>query len=111
MYTEVFRYILVPVFVAVLSSGAFTAIVNKILSRKSDVSTLSKSCSELIKNCDRQAEGLSVVMESLEILLEAMHEKGLVNGESEHVRQSINNYLMTCTERGLYMSQKKGKNE
>ena len=111
MYIDFFRHILVPVLVALLSSGAFTAIVNKILSRKSDVSTLSKSCSELIKNCDRQAEGLSVVMESLEILLEAMHEKGLVNGESEHVRQSINNYLMTCTERGLYMSQKKGENE
>ena len=109
MYTEIFRYILVPVFVAVLSSGAFTAIVNKILSRKSDVSTLSKSCSELIKNCDRQAEGLSVVMESLSILLEVMHGKGLINGESEHVRQSINNYLMTCTERGLYMSQNKGE--
>lgn len=109
MYTEFFRYVLVPVLVAVLSSGAFTAIVNKILSRKSDVSTLSKSCSELIKNCDRQAEGLSVVMESLAILLEVMHEKGLVNGQSEHVRQSINNYLMTCAERGLYMSQEKGK--
>lgn len=109
MYTEIFRYILVPVFVAVLSSGAFTAIVNKILSRKSDVNTLSKSCSELIKNCDRQAEGLSVVMESLAILLEVMHEKGLVNGQSEHVRQSINNYLMTCAERGLYMSQNKGE--
>ena len=111
MYTEIFRYILVPVLVAVLSSGAFTAIVNKILSRKSDVSTLSKSCSELIKNCDRQAEGLSVVMESLSILREVMHGKGLINGESEHVRQSINNYLMTCAERGLYMSQKKEKNE
>lgn len=109
MYTEIFRYVLVPVLVAVLSSGAFTAIVNKILSRKSDVSTLSKSCSELIKNCDRQAEGLSVVMESLAILLEVMHEKGLVNGQSEHVRQSINNYLMTCAERGLYMSQEKGR--
>ena len=109
MYTEIFRYILVPVLVAVLSSGAFTAIVNKILSRKSDVTTLSKSCSELIKNCDRQAEGLSVVMESLAILLEVMHEKGLVNGQSEHVRQSINNYLMTCAERGLYMSQEKGR--
>ena len=109
MYTEIFRYILVPVLVAVLSSGAFTAIVNKILSRKSDVTTLSKSCSDLIKNCDRQAEGLSVVMESLAILLEVMHEKGLVNGQSEHVRQSINNYLMTCAERGLYMSQEKGR--
>ena len=109
MDTDVFSYVLVPILVAVLSSGAFTAIVNKLLSHKSDVSTLSKSCSDLIKNCDRQAEGLSVVMESLEILLEAMHEKGIVNGESEHVRQSINNYLMTCTERGLYMSQNKGE--
>ena len=109
MYIDFFRHILVPVLVALLSSGAFTAIVNKILSRKSDVSTLSKSCSDLIKNCDRQAEGLSVVMESLAILLEAMHEKGIVNGESEHVRQSINNYLMTCTERGLYMSKNKGE--
>lgn len=109
MYIDFFRHILVPVLVALLSSGAFTAIVNKILSRKSDVSTLSKSCSDLIKNCDRQAEGLSVVMESLEILLEAMHEKGIINGESEHVRQSINNYLMTCAERGLYMSQEKEK--
>ena len=109
MYIDFFRHILVPVLVALLSSGVFTAIVNKILSRKSDVSTLSKSCSDLIKNCDRQAEGLSVVMESLAILLEAMHEKGIVNGESEHVRQSINNYLMTCTERGLYMSKNKGE--
>ena len=109
MYIDFFRHILVPVLVALLSSGAFTAIVNKILSRKSDVSTLSKSCSDLIKNCDRQAEGLSVVMESLEILLEVMHEKGIINGESEHVRQSISNYLMTCAERGLYMSQDKGK--
>ena len=109
MYIDFFRHILVPVLVALLSSGAFTAIVIKILSRKSDVSTLSKSCSNLIKNCDRQAEGLSVVMESLSILLEAMHEKGIINGESEHVRQSINNYLMTCAERGLYMSQDKGK--
>ena len=109
MYIDFFRHILVPVLVALISSGAFTAIVNKILSRKSDVTTLSKLCSDLIKNCDRQAEGLSVVMESLAILLEAMHEKGIVNGESEHVRQSINNYLMTCAERGLYMSQNKGE--
>ena len=97
---DILRFVAVPVIVAVLSSGAFSAMINKRIERKNDIA-------KLAKNCDRQAEGLSVVMESMELLLEVMHEKGLVNGESEHVRSSINNYLMTCTERGLYMTEKK----
>ena len=104
---ELLRYVAVPVIVAVLSSGAFSAMINKRIERKNDIAKLAKSCDAVIRNCDRQAEGLSVVMESMSVLLEAMHEKGLVNGESEHVRSSINNYLMTCAERGLYMTEKK----
>ena len=104
---ELLRYVVVPVIVAVLSSGVFSAMINKRIERKNDIAKLAKSCDAVIRNCDRQAEGLSVVMESMAVLLEAMHEKGLVNGESEHVRSSINNYLMTCAERGLYMTEKK----
>ena len=104
---DILRFVAVPLVVAVLSSGAFTAIINKHIERKNDIAKLAKSCDAVIRNCDRQAEGLSVVMESMAVLLEAMHERGLVNGESEHVRSSINNYLMTCTERGLYMTEKK----
>ena len=101
------RFVAVPVIVAVLSSGAFSAMINKRIERKNDIAKLAKSCDAVIRNCNTQAEGPSVVMESMAVLLEAMHEKGLVNGESEHVRASINNYLMTCTERGLYMKEKK----
>ena len=104
---DVLHFVAVPLVVAVLSSGAFTAIINKHIERKNDIAKLAKSCDAVIRNCDRQAEGLSVVMESMELLLEVMHEKGLVNGESEHVRSSINNYLITCAERGLYMTEKK----
>ena len=104
---DILRFVAVPLVVAVLSSGAFTAIINKHIERKNDTAKLAKRCDAVIRNCDRQAEGLSVVMESMALLLEVMHEKGLVNGESEHVRSSINNYLMTCTERGLYMAEKK----
>lgn len=104
---DILRFVVVPVVVAVLSSGAFSAIINKRIERRKDIAKLAKSCDAVIRNCDRQAEGLSVVMESMALLLEVMHEKGLVNGESEHVRSSINNYLMTCAERGLYMTEKK----
>lgn len=104
---DILRFVAVPLVVAGLSSGAFTAIINKHIERKNDIAKLAKRCDAVIRNCDRQAEGLSVVMESMALLLEVMHEKGLVNGESEHVRSSINNYLMTCTERGLYMTEKK----
>lgn len=108
-YLDIFKGAVIPVIVAVISSGALTAVINNRSHRKDELARLESMCKSFMKNCDRQAEGLSVVMESMAVLLEVMHERGLVNGESEHVRQSINSYLMTCTERGLYMTEEKKK--
>lgn len=106
-YLEVFKVAVVPVLVALISSGMLTTLINKKSRHQADVDRIAAVCDKVIKNCDRQAEGLSVVMESMSMLLEVMHERGIVNGESEHVRQAINTYLMACAERGLYMSETK----
>ena len=39
--------------------------------------------------------------EGFVVLLDALHKKGMVNGESEHVRKSMNDYLLKNTKNGL----------
>ena len=102
--SEMIKGAIVPVVVAVISSGAFTAFAQWFFRRNDDVQTLNKRCDSVIRNCNDQAEALSVLVEALSIMLEAMHAKGLINGESEHVRQSINNYLLLCTKTSLHMT-------
>lgn len=58
---------------------------------------------ELIEKTDRQAEGINTISTSLLMLLEALHEQGVINGQSEHIRKELNNYLIECTSKGYYV--------
>ena len=86
---------MVPIVVALLSSGSVAGLITFFLKRPDKVE-------EIRKNNDRQAEGIAVITEGFVLLLDALHKRGLINGESEHIRADLDAYLLKCAKAGLY---------
>lgn len=87
--------VLIPLLVAFVSSSGVAGVVLYFLKRKDGFYNVKKVT-------DRQAEGIAVIIEGFVLLLEALHKKGVVNGESEHIRRDLEEYLLKCTRAGLY---------
>lgn len=85
----------VPIVVALVSSGSVSGLVLYFLKRHDKIE-------DIRKNNDRQAEGIAVLTEGFALLLEALHKRGLINGESEHIRKDLDAYLLKCAKNGLY---------
>lgn len=96
----------ISLFIAIITSSAFTAVVQRLLSKKDDVRELIARCDRLMKKTDTQADALAMLAENLLTMVDALHEKGVLNGESEHVRASIIRYLLSCTEDTFYLQKK-----
>lgn len=79
---------------ALITSGALSSVVMYFVKRRDRINDLEKAVS-------RQGEGIAVLTEGFVVLLDALHKKGMVNGESEHVRKSMNDYLLKNTKNGL----------
>lgn len=84
-----------PLAVALLSSGTISSIFLWWFKRNDKIADIKKTT-------DRQAEGIAVLTEGFLILLEALHKQKLINGESEHCRKDLENYLLKNTKNGLY---------
>lgn len=80
---------IVPVVVAFLSSSGVGAIVLYILKRRDKTEDITKALQE-------QKEGIAVLTEGFSFLLDTLHEKKIINGESEHIRKDFNRYLLQC---------------
>lgn len=93
---ETIKELLIPILTSLIASGGVSGIFMYYLKKKDRVSQLEKIT-------DRQAEGIAVMTEAFLVLIEALHKRGLVNGESEHIRQDLEDYLFKCTENGLYV--------
>lgn len=94
--------IVLSVIIALVSSGTISGILMAWINRRDRTLKLSK-------NADRQAEGLVVITETLLDLTDALHEKGVINGQSEHIRSRLQGYLVDCTEKGFYMNKENRK--
>ena len=79
---------------ALITSGALSSVVMYFVKRRDRINDLEKAVS-------RQGEGIAVLTEGFVVLLDALHKKGMVNGESEHVRKSMSDYLLKNTKNGL----------
>lgn len=95
--------------IAIVTSSAFTAVVQRLMSKKDDVRELMSRCDKLMKKTDTQADALAMLAENLLTMVDALHKKGVLNGESEHVRQSIVRYLLACTEDTFYLQKNQKK--
>lgn len=95
--------------IAIITSSAFTAVVQRLMSKKDDVRELMNRCDKLMKKTDVQADALAMLAENLLTMVDALHKKGVLNGESEHVRQSIVRYLLSCTEDTFYLQKNQKK--
>lgn len=87
--------ILSAVLVAFIGGGGFGGILMYLIKRSDRVADLEK------KN-DRQADGIEALSRSMLILVDVLHDKGLINGESEKVREQLQSYLFKCTTNGYY---------
>ena len=92
---ETFENLILPLVTSLLASGGVSGVLMYYLRKKDRVAQLEKIT-------DRQAEGIAVMTEAFLVLIEALHKRGLVNGESEHIRRDLEEYLLKCTENGLY---------
>ena len=79
---------------ALITSGTLSSVVMYFMQRRDRINDLEKAVS-------RQGEGIAVLTEGFVVLLDALHKKGMVNGESEHVRKSMSDYLLKNTKNGL----------
>lgn len=55
---------------------------------------------ELIIHNNRIAEGLALMSECQIMMLDAMHDKGIVNGNGQAMKERINSYMMKNTSNG-----------
>ena len=55
---------------------------------------------DLVRHNDRIAEGLALQSEAMVFVLDALHEKGIVNGNSDGIRSRVNEYMRNCTFKG-----------
>lgn len=82
------------VLTALLSCGGTSAIVLYRLKRKDKVE-------QLLRTVERQSEGIACLVRSQVLIAEVLHAKGMINGESEKIRQQLQEYLVSCTQRGM----------
>lgn len=93
--------VIISIVVALISSGTISSVLIAWMKRRDRTIRLSK-------NANRQADGLVVITETLLDLVDALHEKEIINGQSEHIRKRLQDYLLECTEKGLYMKKENG---
>lgn len=78
---------------SVIGSIGSSSIVLYLLRRRDKVE-------ELIERNNRIAEGLGLQSEAVIMMLDALHEKGITNGNGDRMKQKINDYLMKNTNSG-----------
>ena len=81
---------------SVIGSIGSSSIVLYLLKRRDKVE-------ELVTHNNRLAEGMALQSEAVIIMLDAMHDKGIVNGNGQQMKQKINDYLMRNTANGYRM--------
>lgn len=81
--------VIVPVIVAILSSSGVGAIVLYVMKKRDRTEDIARALQE-------QKEGIAVLTEGFSFLLDTLHEKKIINGESEHIRKDFNKYLLNC---------------
>lgn len=81
---------------SVIGSIGSSSIVLYLLKRRDKVE-------ELITHNNRLAEGMALQSEAVIMMLDAMHDKGIVNGNGQAMKQKINDYLMKNTANGYRM--------
>lgn len=79
---------------SLLSCGGTSAIILYRLKRKDKVE-------RLVKVVSRQSEGIGCLVKSQIMLTEALHQKGLLDGEAERIRKQLQEYLLECTGSGF----------
>lgn len=78
---------------SVIGSIGSSSIVLYLLRRRDKVE-------ELVTHNNRLAEGMALQSEAVIMMLDAMHDKGIVNGNGQQMKQKINDYLMRNTAKG-----------
>lgn len=78
---------------SVIGSIGSSSIVLYMLKRRDKVE-------ELVTHNNRLAEGMALQSEAVIMMLDAMHDKGIVNGNGQAMKQKINDYLMKNTANG-----------
>lgn len=58
---------------------------------------------DLIEHNNRIAEGLALMSECQIMMLDAMHDKGIVNGNGQAMKEKINTYMMKNTVNGYHI--------
>lgn len=86
--------LILPTVTALITSGTLSSVLLYFIKRRDRIGELEKSVA-------RQGEGVAVLTEGFLVLLEALHKKGMVNGESEHIRKNMNDYLLKNTKNGF----------
>ena len=81
---------------SVIGSIGSSSIVLYLLKRRDKVE-------ELITHNNRLAEGMALQSEAVIMMLDAMHDAKIVNGNGQQMKQKINDYLMRNTANGYRM--------
>ena len=78
---------------SVIGSIGSSSVVVYLLKRRDKIE-------ELTIHNNRLAEGMALQSEAVIMMLDAMHDKGIVNGNGQAMKQKINDYLMKNTANG-----------
>lgn len=96
---DIIKELAIPVIVALITSSSVGGIITFYIKKNDKVS-------KLVKYTNRQAKGINVMIETMMLLIDCLHKKGVINGESVPIRQKLTDYLLDNTEQGLFMEDK-----
>ena len=78
---------------SVIGSIGSSSVIVYLLKRRDKVE-------ELVIHNNRLAEGMALQSEAVIMMLDALHEKGITNGNGAEMKKRINEYLMRNTAKG-----------
>ena len=95
------------IIVALISSGSVTTLITRYFSKHNKVNELENRLEDITKVINRQGEAVQALLHSNMELLNVLHDKGTINGESQHLRDEFAHYMYDSQAKGFKVKEKK----
>lgn len=95
------------ILIALISSGGVTAVITRYLEKHSKIHNLEAQIADINKVLDRHGEALEALVHCQMELLNVLHEKGTINGESQKLRETFSDYIYDSQAKGFKAKKEK----
>jgi len=95
------------ILIALVSSGSVTAVITRYFDKHSRVSSMEEQLTDIVKVLNRQGEAIQALVQCQMELLNILHEKKVINGESQKLRDTFAGYMYESQGKGFKVKEKK----